>query len=228
MSDFQEGEILLFNKPKHWTSFDIVKKVRSLLFHKLGLKKLKVGHAGTLDPLATGLLILCTGKKTKAIESIQSAKKEYSGIIILGGTTPSYDLETAVENITPYHHLEIDQIKATAKCFIGAIDQYPPIYSAIKVDGQRAYKAARKGQEIDIKSKIVQIEEFEIVKFDLPEVHFRVICSKGTYIRSLAHDFGRHLKVGGYLKELKRNSIGEYQLEKAMEIEEFERKLESL
>ncbi|MBD98700.1 MAG: tRNA pseudouridine(55) synthase TruB [Verrucomicrobia bacterium] len=228
MPNFLEGEILLINKPKHWTSFDIVKKVRSILYHKLGLKKVKVGHAGTLDPLATGLLILCTGKKTKIIESIQSTKKEYSGIIQLGGTTPSYDLETAVENEKSYDHLEPSQISAAANSFIGSIHQFPPKFSAIKIDGQRAYKAARKGQDIEIKSKIVQIDQFEIVKVDLPEVHFKVVCSKGTYIRSLAHDLGERLKVGGYLKELKRNGIGEYRLEDAIDVEDFERQLQSL
>lgn len=228
MSNFLDGEVLLFNKPKHWTSFDIVKKVRALLYHKLGLKKIKVGHAGTLDPLATGLLIVCTGKKTKSIETIQACTKEYTGIIQLGATTASFDLETPIENEQDYRHLTQEKIEEASKLFVGAIDQFPPIYSAIKVEGQRAYKAARKGQKIAMKSKVVHIHEFEIKSIELPDIHFKVSCSKGTYIRSLANDFGQALKVGGFLKELKREAIGEYKLKDAIEVTEFEHQLESL
>lgn len=208
-----EGHVLFVDKPLQWTSFDVVKKLK----YALNLKK--IGHAGTLDPLASGLLILCTGKKTKEIESFQNLEKEYTGTFILGQTTPSYDLETTPSNVVDFSHLTDSQITDTTREFIGDIEQTPPIFSAIKVDGKRAYNEARKGNEVIMKSRVVQITEFEITEINLPAVKFRVRCSKGTYIRSLANDFGQKLKVGAYLAELRRTKIGMYDVEDAATIE---------
>ncbi len=206
-----KGEILLIDKPYGWSSFQAVKKVKWLI------KAKKVGHAGTLDPLATGLLILCTEKKTKEIESIQSQEKEYTGTITVGATTPSYDLETEPNEFFPVDHITTDAIKNAIPQFLGEISQIPPLFSAIKVDGKRAYTMARQGSDHELKSRIVQIKEFEITRIDLPEIDFRVCCSKGTYIRSLAFDFGKALGSGAYLSALRRTKIGDYRVENAVE-----------
>ena len=213
--DFAAGEILLINKPLGWTSFDVVKKVRNTIREK------KVGHAGTLDPLATGLLILCTGKFTKRIDEIQGQEKEYTGIIRLGETTPSYDRETEVIETRAIDHLTEESIKEAAKDFVGTIEQVPPIYSAVQIDGKRAYTLARKGKDVELKSRTVTIHAFDITSIDGPEVTFRVVCSKGTYIRSLAHDLGQKLGVGAHLSKLERTRIGEYKLKDALTIEDI-------
>ncbi len=199
-----QGEILLIDKPYGWTSFQAVKKVKWLL------KAKKVGHAGTLDPLATGLLILCTEKKTKEIESIQAQEKEYTGTITVGATTPSYDMETEPNEHFPFDHINQELIDKTLPQFIGDITQIPPLFSAIKVDGKRAYTLARQGSDHELKSRIIHIREFEITRLELPEIDFRVSCSKGTYIRSLAFDFGKALGSGAYLSALRRTKIGNY------------------
>jgi tRNA pseudouridine55 synthase len=204
--DFEAGEVLLLDKPLTWTSFDIVRKVKNTL------RPRKIGHAGTLDPLATGLLILCTGKKTKEIDQIQAQEKEYEGTFRLGQTTPSFDLETAVDAEQPYEHLTEAEIRAAVATFVGTIDQIPPVFSAVKVDGKRAYELARKGQEAEIKPKTVEIKIFELTRIALPEIDFRVVCSKGTYIRSLARDLGVALGCGAHLTRLVRTRIGEYRL----------------
>lgn len=220
MPDFVAGELILVDKPSSWTSFDVVNKLRYQLRDVTGVKKIKVGHAGTLDPLATGLLILCTGKKTKTIDAIQAQEKEYTGIIQLGATTASYDLETAPENIRPFDHLTEEDIRKKALSFVGKMAQVPPIFSARKVDGKRAYALARKGETPEMPSKEITILAFEIEKIDLPDVHFRIACSKGTYIRSIAHDFGQSLEVGGFLKALRRTKIGTYEVGAAKSIED--------
>ena len=213
--DFEAGEVLLLNKPLTWTSFDIVKKVRNLLRIK------KIGHAGTLDPLASGLLILCTGKATKKIESIQSQEKEYTGHFTIGKTTPSFDLETEVDQHLPHEHITEAEILAAAKTFEGIIAQTPPLYSAVKINGERAYELARRGDTAEIKSKNIEIKSFEVTKIEGPVVSFKVICSKGTYIRSLARDFGQVLGVGAHLTELTRTRIGDYKLEDALNIDDI-------
>ena len=210
-----EGHVLFVDKPLEWTSFDVVKKLK----YALNIKK--IGHAGTLDPLATGLLILCTGKKTKEIEGYQAQDKEYTGTLIIGQTTPSFDLETEPSQVTSYDHIQPEDITKAALGFIGDIDQVPPIFSAIKVDGKRAYNEARKGKDIKMKSRKVRINAFDITEIDLPRIQFRVSCTKGTYIRSLAHDFGQKLGVGAYLAVLRRTKIGEYSVESAQTIEEL-------
>ena len=217
MSDFSspEGHLILVDKPLTWTSFDVVKKLK----YALNLKK--VGHAGTLDPLATGLLILCTGKKTKEIDTYQAQEKEYTGTFTIGQTTPSYDLETEPTDPLDISHITLAQIIKVAKTFEGEIEQTPPIYSAVKVDGKRAYKAARKGKEIKLRSRIIEIFKLEILEVNLPKVSFKVSCSKGTYIRSLANDLGAKLGVGAYLSELRRTKIGNYTVEEAKSIEEL-------
>lgn len=225
MPDFIEGELLLIDKALNWTSFDVVKKVRYLLLRHLHMKKLKVGHAGTLDPLATGLLILCTGKMTKQIDSIQAQQKEYTGTIRLGASTPSADLETSIDQHYPTEHLSEALIKEAAKKFTGQIKQYPPIFSAKKIEGKRAYDYAREGKEVQMRPNMVDVEVFEILKVDMPELHFRIVCSKGTYIRSLARDLGRELKSGGHLTALRRTAIGNYRIEDAQSVEAFEKGL---
>lgn len=219
--DFKAGEVLLVNKPLHWTSFDVVNKLRYTLKHKLGVKKIKVGHAGTLDPLADGLLILCTGKKTKTIESLMGLKKVYSGTITLGATTPSYDLETEIDATFPTDHITSESIEAIAKKMTGEYDQYPPIFSAKKVNGKKAYDLARKGEEVKLQAKRISIFEFNITAIKGLEVNFEISCSKGTYIRSIAHDFGHHLQSGAHLSALRREAIGEYQLTDAHTVEEW-------
>ncbi|MEL6590291.1 MAG: tRNA pseudouridine(55) synthase TruB [Bacteroidota bacterium] len=215
--DFLAGQTLLFDKPKAWTSFDVVKKIRSTIRIK------KVGHAGTLDPLATGLLILCTGRHTKQIQGIQDAEKEYETIFKLGATTASYDAELPEENLTDASHITTADIEAALEQFRGQITQVPPIYSAVKVDGQRAYKAARKGKDIKLREREVSVYEFELIPSELEPSLFaaRIRCSKGTYIRSLVHDLGQALGVGAYIQELKRTRIGEHRLEDAWQIEDF-------
>ena len=209
-----DDRVLLINKPLEWTSFDVVKKVRGILQIK------KIGHAGTLDPLATGLLILCTGKMTKRIDEFQAQEKEYTGKLVLGQTTPSYDLETTPSTPKDISSINAALIKQKASKFIGEIEQVPPIHSAVKVDGKRAYKLARAGQEAKLKARKVTISEFEITKIELPEVSFRIVCSKGTYIRSLAHDLGQELGVGGYLSELCRTRIGNFSLHDALTLDQ--------
>ena len=215
-SSLEEGVVLLLDKPLTWTSFDVVRKVKNTL------RPRKIGHAGTLDPLATGLLILCTGKKTKEIDQIQAQEKEYEGTFRLGQTTPSFDLETPVDAEQPYAHLTADEIRAAVATFLGKIEQTPPVFSAVKVGGQRAYELARKGQEAEIKPKTVEIKTFELTRIALPEVDFRVVCSKGTYIRSLARDLGAALGCGAHLARLVRTRIGAYCLADAWTVAELE------
>ena len=217
--DFLAGATLLVDKPQDWTSFDVVNKIRFRLKHRLGVKKIKVGHAGTLDPMATGLLIICTGKHTKKLHEFQGLGKTYTGIIKLGESTPSYDAETEPDETFPVDHITEAKILETAIKFIGEQDQVPPMFSAIKVDGQPLYKKARKGEVVERKSRRVSINEFEITRIEMPEIHFRVSCSKGTYIRSLAHDFGQALNSGGHLINLVRTAIGEFDLENAWNLE---------
>ncbi|HLG03435.1 MAG TPA: tRNA pseudouridine(55) synthase TruB [Bacteroidia bacterium] len=223
--DFVTGEILLIDKPVEWTSFDAVNRIRSMLKRHLGLK-LKVGHAGTLDPLATGLLIICTGKFTKRIDEFQAQEKEYTGTFVIGATTPSFDLEHGIDKTFPVMHITDEMIRGAAKQFTGSIEQVPPMYSAIKVEGKRAYKLARKGEDSEIPARKIEISEFEITgisrKETIIEADFRVVCSKGTYIRSLARDFGTALNSGAYLTNLRRTRIGEFRVEDAMTVEQLE------
>jgi tRNA pseudouridine55 synthase len=211
---FETGQVLLINKPYDWTSFDVVRKIRSMVRIK------KVGHAGTLDPLATGLLILCTGKFTKRINEYMAQEKEYTGTFVLGATTPTYDLESIPENFAGYNFITPGLLQETTKQFTGLIYQVPPMHSAIKKEGRRVYELARRGETIELEPRKIEIKEFEITKVELPEVHFRVVCSTGTYIRSLAHDFGKALGCGAYLGSLCRTRIGNFSLEDAMTIEE--------
>ncbi|MBZ9652367.1 tRNA pseudouridine(55) synthase TruB [Psychroflexus montanilacus] len=223
IEDIKEGQVLLFDKPLHWTSFQVVNKVRWLIKQKFGLKKIKVGHAGTLDPLATGLVILCTGKATKTIESLMGQTKVYTGEFTLGATTPSYDLETEIDESFDTSHINQELIENALAQFQGEIMQRPPIFSALKKEGKRLYEFARKGEEVDIPERKVQIESFEILENNLPKLTFKVQCSKGTYIRSLAYDFGKALDSGAYLSELRRTRIGDYRVEDALSIEDFEK-----
>jgi tRNA pseudouridine55 synthase len=209
MQEEPYGEVFLINKPYQWTSFDVVKKVRNALRIK------KVGHAGTLDPLATGLLIVCAGKKTKSIESYMAQEKEYTGVFVLGKTTESFDLEKEVIEVADPSHLAEEDVKSAVRQLTGNIMQIPPMHSAIKVDGKRVYESARRGEEVKMDARPVTVSEFEIVKFENPEVHFRIVCSKGTYIRSLARDLGEILKVGAYMSSLTRTRIGEFRLDSA-------------
>lgn len=220
--DFTEGQVILLDKPLTWSSFQAVNKVKWSLKKHLGLKKIKVGHAGTLDPLATGLLIVCTGKFTKRIAELQGMEKEYTGTFYLGATTPSYDLETEVNATFPTEHITEELIRETVKHFLGEIDQKPPVFSAIKKDGKRLYEHARKGEEVEIAARKTTIYEFEITRIALPEVDFRVVCSKGTYIRSLAHDFGIALHSGAHLTALRRTKIGQFSVENAILPADFE------
>ena len=223
--DFLEGQILLIDKPLKWSSFQAVNKLKYILKRQYDLpKKFKIGHAGTLDPLATGLLIVCTGKFTKRITEIQAQAKEYTGTFTVGATTPSYDLETEVDATFPTEHITAELIQESVKQFIGEIDQKPPVFSAIKKDGKRLYEHAREGSEVEIAFRKTTIHEFEITKFDLPEIEFRVVCSKGTYIRSLAYDFGKALNSGAHLTVLRRTKIGDYSVEDGISPEEFEKK----
>lgn len=222
---FAEGEILLVNKPPGWTSFDVVNNLRCFLKTNLGIKKIKIGHAGTLDPLATGLLILCTGKFTKRIEEFKEYDKEYTGTLVLGATTPSFDLETDIDATYPFAHVTETSLREAAARFTGKLIQVPPAFSAIKIRGRRAYDYARQEQQIHLDPKSIHITAFELTRISLPEVEFRIACSKGTYIRALARDFGLILNTGAYLKELCRTRIGPYHLRDAFELEELKRKL---
>ena len=219
--DYKNGQVLLIDKPLTWTSFQVVNKLRWEIKQQFNLKKIKVGHAGTLDPLATGLLIICTGKQTKQINTYQGQIKEYTGTFTTGATTPSYDLETEVDKTYPTAHISESLLKETTQQFIGEIQQKPPIFSAIKKDGKRLYELARKGETTEIKTRAVTISEFEITKIHLPKVDFRVVCSKGTYIRSLAFDFGNALKSGAHLSALRRTKIGDFSVDNALSVEEF-------
>ena len=221
-----EGQLLLIDKPLNWTSFQVVNKIRWELKNKFGIKKLKVGHAGTLDPLATGLLLVCTGKMTKKISEIQALVKEYTGTFTLGATTPSYDLETPIDGTFPIDHLDDNALKEVINQFTGVVDQYPPVFSAIKKDGKRLYKYARKGEEIKINSRQVEILAFELTKIKLPTIDFYVKCSKGTYIRSLANDYGKALGSGAHLSSLRRTAIGLHRIEDAYTIEQITAELE--
>ncbi|MGI4022197.1 MAG: tRNA pseudouridine(55) synthase TruB [Janthinobacterium lividum] len=222
--NFSEGELLLINKPYNWTSFDVVGKIRN----SMKPLKLKVGHAGTLDPLATGLLIVCTGKLTKQIDTFQAEEKEYTGTMVLGATTPSYDLETAVDQTFSLDGISEEKIKANCQQFLGEIDQFPPAHSAIKINGERLYEKARRGEEVERRSRKVTISEFKITRIELPEIDFRVVCSKGTYIRSLVHDFGATLHNGAFLSKLTRTRSGNFKLEDAYEVMELVNHIRSL
>tara|TARA_Y100000766_G_C18872935_1_gene589269 strand:- start:432 stop:1112 length:681 start_codon:yes stop_codon:yes gene_type:complete len=219
--DFQKGEMILIDKELNWTSFDVVSKLRNSIKKKLNIKKIKVGHAGTLDPLATGLLLICTGKLTKKINDFSDLDKTYIGTLTIGSTTPSYDLETKPNINYPTEHITENLIIETSKEFIGKIEQKPPAFSAVKKDGIRLYKLARKGIEVNIKKREITIHEFQIKSINFPEVDFYVTCSKGTYIRSLAHDFGKKLGSGAHLSRLRRTSIGEYSVEKSVKLMDF-------
>jgi tRNA pseudouridine55 synthase len=212
--DFAAGELLLINKPYKWTSFDVVGKIRN----SLKPLKLKVGHAGTLDPLATGLLIICTGKLTKQIDTFQAEEKEYTGTMILGASTPSFDMETEVDATFPIHHITTEEIYAATAPFTGDIEQYPPAHSAVKVNGERLYVKARLGEEVELRKRFVTVSEFEITRVELPEIDFRIVCSKGTYIRSLISDFGKQLNNAAYLSKLTRTRSGGFLLANAFEV----------
>ncbi len=223
--EFLAGQILLFDKPLGWSSFDVVKKVKNLIRTKYSLKKIKVGHAGTLDPLASGLLIVCTGKFTKRISEIQGQAKIYTGAITLGSTTPSYDLETEIDKIFETTHITEGLLREATKQFLGEIDQRPPIFSALKSGGERLYEKARRGETVEIKTRKVSVHSFDLTAIDMPVVDFEIKCSKGTYIRSIAHDFGAALNSGGHLSKLCRTAIGDYQLSNAFSISSFEKQL---
>jgi len=227
MWDFEQGEILAFDKPLHWTSFDLVAKVRYNLCRKLGTKKLKVGHTGTLDPLATGVVIICTGKKTKLIDQLQYDVKEYIATLQLGATTPSFDLEKDIDATYPTEHINRQLIEQTIPQFLGEQWQVPPMFSAVQINGKRAYEFARKGQEVELKPKLLVIEEIEILAFDETNMQLtiRVVCSKGTYIRALARDIGQRLNSGAHLIALRRTRVGNTRVEDCMTIESFLEKL---
>ena len=220
--DFKAGEVILIDKPLTWTSFDVVRKIKYRI-----PKKTKIGHAGTLDPLATGLLILCTGKMTKQIETYQAQVKEYTGCITLGNTTPSADLESEFDATFPIDHITPELIESATQKFIGEIDQVPPVFSAVLVNGVRAYRKARAGEEVEMKSRRITISEFEITSIDMPNVYFRVVCSKGTYIRSLARDFGEALNSGSHLSALRRTKIGDFSVDDAYDVTDFTDLVES-
>ncbi|MCB9017437.1 MAG: tRNA pseudouridine(55) synthase TruB [Prevotellaceae bacterium] len=224
--DLLEGEILYFNKPLHWTSFDLVNKVRTMVKHTLGLKKIKIGHAGTLDPLATGVMTVCTGRATKKIEELQYHTKEYVATIKLGATTPSFDLETEVDAQYPTEHISRELLEEVLKQFLGEIHQIPPTYSAVKINGKRAYEYAREGKEVEIKSKILVIDEIELLECEMPVIKIRVVCSKGTYIRALARDIGQSLNSGAHLIGLERTRVGEITLNDCISIDTFRETLE--
>lgn len=214
-----EGEIFYIDKPLRWTSFDVVKRVRSTLSRRTGIKKLKVGHAGTLDPLASGVITVVTGRFTKRIEELQAHTKEYVATIRLGATTPSFDLETEIDAEYPWQHITREMVESTLQRFVGRISQVPPAYSACKVDGKRAYDMARKGKEVEIKAKELVIDEIELLSFDLPTIVIRVVCSKGTYIRALARDIGEALNSGGHLTALRRTRVGEVSVEQCEQVD---------
>ncbi len=226
--DFQEGEVLYFDKPLGWTSFDVVSKVRRLLCRTLKVKKMKVGHAGTLDPLATGLLIVCTGKATKRIDELMATEKEYVATLQLGATTPSFDLETETDRTFPTEHITEETVQEVLRHFTGTVEQVPPAFSACKVDGHRAYKLARRGEEVELKPKTIVIEELEKLNYDheKKQLTLRIVCSKGTYIRALARDIGQALGSGAYLIALRRTRVGNVGIGQGMTIEHFEKQLE--
>lgn len=215
--DFLNGQLLLIDKPLGWTSFQAVNKLKWAIRKQFNLKKIKIGHAGTLDPLATGLLIICTGKFTKKIPEFQGQTKEYTGTITLGATTPSYDLETEIDQTFPTEHITEEKIQETTLQFIGEIEQAPPIFSALKKDGKRLYEYAREGKSVEIKTRKTKILEFEITAINLPEINFKIVCSKGTYIRSIAYDFGKELNSGGHLTALRRTKIGDFNVDIAQD-----------
>lgn len=218
--DFVTGEILAVDKPKGWTSFDAVKRLRGALQRRLGTKRFKVGHAGTLDPLATGVLLVCTGKGTKRIDELQASDKEYIATIRLGATTPSFDLETEIDETRPFEHITEKDVREALKKFEGDIMQVPPIFSAVKIDGKRAYKYARKGREVELKAKPITISEIELVAISMPEIIVKVRCSKGTYIRSLARDIGEILGCGAHLTDLRRTRVGDFSIDRCLSLEE--------
>ncbi len=222
--DFEKGEVLVFDKPLNWTSFDLVHKVRLIICKNLNIKKLKVGHAGTLDPRATGILVLCTGKATSKIETLQADEKEYIATLKFGATTPSFDLESSEDAQYETAHISKDLLVEVLKNFIGTIMQVPPEYSAVKINGKRAYDYARKGIAVEIKSKVLEIKEIEVLSFDLPEVKLRVVCGKGTYIRALARDIGVAVNSGAYLTGLRRTRVGDFDLSQAIGLDLFLRK----
>lgn len=222
VEEYLEGQVLMIDKPLNWTSFQAVNKIKYALINQVGLpKKFKIGHAGTLDPLATGLLLICTGKFTKRIAELQGQAKEYTGTFFIGATTPSYDLETEIDATYPTNHIDNNLILETVKQFLGEIDQKPPIYSAIKKDGVRLYEHARAGETVEIASRKTTIYEFEITRIELPEIDFRIKCSKGTYIRSIAFDFGKAMQSGSHLTALRRTKIGDYDVYNATDVEKF-------
>ena len=221
LDDFKKGQLLLIDKPIEWSSFQVVNKLRWHIKKSFNLKKIKVGHAGTLDPLATGLLLICTGKMTKEIEIFQAQKKVYTGTLKLGSTTPSFDLETEINKQFPTDHINENILHTTSKKFLGEIEQYPPIYSAIKKNGKRLYEYARKGEKVEIKARKVHIQSFNITGFKNQDVDFEIHCSKGTYIRSLVNDFGKALNSGAHLLSLRRTKIGAFSVDNALKIEEF-------
>lgn len=227
MWDFEEGEVLAFDKPLRWTSFDLVAKIRYNLCRKLGKKKLKVGHSGTLDPLATGVVIVCTGKKTKLIDQLQYDVKEYEATLQLGATTPSYDLEKEIDATYPTAHITLELINQTIPTFLGEQWQVPPVFSAIQINGKRAYEFARKGEEVELKPRLLVIDEIEVLAFDEAKMQLtiRVVCSKGTYIRALARDIGERLQSGAHLIALRRTRVGDTRVEDCMTIEQFLEKL---
>lgn len=227
LEDFKNGQVLLIDKPLNWTSFQVVNKLRWEIRQAFNIKKIKVGHAGTLDPLATGLLIICTGKMTKQIHTFQGQDKEYTGTFVLGSTTPSYDLESDIDQHFPTEHISEALIHETTKTFIGAIEQFPPVFSALKKDGKRLYEYARAGEHVEVSSRTVHISEFEITKIEGTTIDFRVVCSKGTYIRSLAHDFGKALNSGAHLSVLRRTKIGDFDVANASSPEDFIQSLSS-
>jgi len=219
--DFLNGQLILIDKPLEWSSFQAVNAVKWAIRKRYQLKKIKVGHAGTLDPLASGLLLICAGKFTKRIHEFQGMPKEYEGTITLGSSTPSYDLETEMDNVYPINHITHELIHNTKALFLGKIAQKPPIFSALKKDGKRMYEYAREGKELEIKARFIEVLEFEILDINLPELRFRIKCSKGTYIRSIAHDFGKALNSGGHLSSLRRTKIGDYNVNKAVTPADF-------
>ena len=225
---FEEGQLLLFNKPLYWTSFDLVNKVRIIIRSTLGIKKLKVGHAGTLDPLASGLMIICTGRETKKIDEFRDLDKEYVATIHIGATTPSFDLETETDKLYPTGHITEDLVRKVLNGFLGEQMQVPPIFSAKMIDGKRAYEYARKGIEKTLEPVIIYFREIEMISYNLPEIKVRLVCSKGTYIRSFARDIGTALGSGGYLSALERTAIGSFHVSKAYEIEKFKEFVEQM
>lgn len=226
--DFDAGEVLLFDKPYGWSSFDVVNKVRYQIRNYLGKRNIKVGHAGTLDPLASGMLMICTGKATKRIEELQAGEKEYTGTFVLGASTASFDLEKPIDKQFSTDHITPELILQAASTFIGDQMQVPPVFSAIKIEGRRAYKFARQQEDVEIKARPITITEFEVTSISLPEVNFRIVCSKGTYIRSIARDFGERLDSGAYMSALRRTRSGNHSIEDAHEVEAFVELLKSL